>query len=118
VPEGLQRLEDVGLKERGHHRPGELSGGEQQRVAIARALVGNPVLLLADEPTGNLDVRTSHDIAELLLTLHLKRGLTSIIVTHNERLAGICSRTYALHKGQLQLKRWESAPHIPGSSYV
>jgi lipoprotein-releasing system ATP-binding protein len=95
-------LADVRMGERVHHRPGELSGGEQQRVAIARALVGEPKLLLADEPTGDLDVHTGMAIGELLRTLHQQHGLTSILVTHNEKLAGICSRSASLENGQLQ----------------
>lgn len=94
-------LADVGMESRVHHRPGELSGGEQQRVAIARALVGRPKLLLADEPTGNLDAHTGGVIGTLLQTLHAQRGLTSILVTHNEKLAGICTRSYRLENGQL-----------------
>lgn len=95
-------LVDVGLEERGHHRPGELSGGEQQRVALARALVGRPRLLLADEPTGNLDTQTGEVISKLFRSLHEKHGLTSILVTHNEKLAQICSRRYRLENGQLR----------------
>ncbi len=94
-------LQDVGLENRSHHRPGELSGGEQQRIALARALIGKPRLLLADEPTGNVDPHTGQVIASLLQALHAKHGLTSIIVTHNERLARICSQTYRLESGQL-----------------
>jgi lipoprotein-releasing system ATP-binding protein len=94
-------LEDVGLDRRSHHRPGELSGGEQQRVALARALAGKPQLLLADEPTGNVDPHTGEAIAALLRTLHGKHGLTSVIVTHNNRLARICSRVYRLENGRL-----------------
>jgi lipoprotein-releasing system ATP-binding protein len=94
-------LEEVSLKQRGHHRPGELSGGEQQRVALARALIGRPNLLLADEPTGNVDPHTGHAIAELLKAMHHNHGLTSLIVTHNERLAQICSRAYHLENGKL-----------------
>ncbi|MGA2259801.1 MAG: ABC transporter ATP-binding protein [Acidobacteriota bacterium] len=95
-------LADVRMEERVDHRPGELSGGEQQRVAIARALVGRPKLLLADEPTGNLDAHTGMAIGELLHTLHASHGLTSILVTHNERLAATCSRSCRLENGQLQ----------------
>jgi lipoprotein-releasing system ATP-binding protein len=94
-------LKDVGLNERGHHRPGELSGGEQQRVALARALIGKPRLLLADEPTGNLDPQTGHVIGELFRTLHAKHKLTSIIATHNERLAAICSSIFRLENAAL-----------------
>jgi lipoprotein-releasing system ATP-binding protein len=94
-------LKDVGLNERGHHRPGELSGGEQQRVALARALIGKPRLLLADEPTGNLDPQTGHAIGELFSTLHAKHQLTSLIATHNERLAVISSRIFRLENAGL-----------------
>jgi lipoprotein-releasing system ATP-binding protein len=94
-------LQDVGLGGRMHHRPGELSGGEQQRVALARALIGQPRLLLADEPTGNVDPQTGQAIGELFRDLHARHGLTSILVTHNDRLARICSRVYRLEKGQL-----------------
>jgi lipoprotein-releasing system ATP-binding protein len=94
-------LAEVGLAERRHHRPGQLSGGEQQRVAVARALVGKPLLLLADEPTGNVDAQTGRAIGELLRSLHDKHKLTSVIVTHNEKLARICSRAYRLENGKL-----------------
>ena len=107
----LKLLADVGLESRAHHRPGELSGGEQQRVAIARALVGQPMLLLADEPTGNLDPRTTEEIGRLLLRLHSEHGLTSLLVTHNERLARICTTTYRLQDGRLEPTRWEAPPH-------
>ncbi len=99
--EALRALDDVRLKDRASHRPGELSGGEQQRVALARALVGRPKILLADEPTGNLDPHTGERVADLLRHLHGTHGLTSILVTHNERLAQICSRIYRLEDGKL-----------------
>jgi lipoprotein-releasing system ATP-binding protein len=95
-------LNDVGLGHRLTHRPGELSGGEQQRVAIARALVLSPELLLADEPTGNLDMKTSDDVHALLNDLQLKRGLTLVVVTHNERLAAAMGRTVHLTDGRLE----------------
>jgi len=104
-PVAAEILSDVGLSDRAGHRPGELSGGEQQRVALARALVGSPRLLLADEPTGNLDPHTGETIARLFQDLHARRGLTSILVTHNERLALICSRTYRMANGRLILER-------------
>jgi len=95
-------LESVGLSGRATHRPGELSGGEQARVALARALVTNPRLLLADEPTGDLDSRTGESIHNLLKEVHRSQELTSIIVTHNERLASICDRVLHLEDGRLQ----------------
>lgn len=95
-------LEEVGLAERLHHRAGELSGGEQQRVAIARALAGNPSLLLADEPTGNLDERTGEAVFSLLGDLRARRGLTTILVTHNSAFAKSCSRVLKLERGALQ----------------
>ena len=94
-------LRDVGLSHRLTHKPGELSGGEQQRVAIARALVTTPQLLLADEPTGNLDMKTSDEVHEILAEIHRARKITIIIVTHNERLAGKMSKTVRLLDGRI-----------------
>ena len=94
-------LKEVDLEDRAEHRPGELSGGEQQRVALARALVGNPRLLLADEPTGDLDETTAGKVFDLLQRLHTSHGLTSIVVTHNPDLAARCSRTLRLESGCL-----------------
>jgi len=95
-------LRDVGLSHRLTHKPGELSGGEQQRVAIARALVRSPKLLLADEPTGNLDMKTSNEVHELLNEIHRKKGLTLIIVTHNEKLAAKMGKTIRLVDGKIE----------------
>jgi len=94
-------LERVGLAERASHRPGALSGGEQQRVAVARALVCRPSLLLADEPTGNLDEGTAADLHHLLREMHREHSLTSIIVTHNPILAAACDRILRLEGGRL-----------------
>ena len=94
-------LAELGLEGRGHHRPGELSGGEQQRVAVARALVVGPVALLADEPTGNLDRETGERLHELLRRLNREKGITVLVVTHNERLAAACDRTLRLEAGSL-----------------
>lgn len=95
-------LSELGLGHRFEHRPGELSGGEQQRVAIARALVMNPDLLLADEPTGNLDMKTSEAIHQSLLRLQQKNGITMIIVTHNERLAAGMEQVIRLTDGLIK----------------
>jgi len=94
-------LREVGLEDRGSHRPGELSGGEQQRVALARALVNNPRLLLADEPTGDLDEATAGMVFDLIERLHASHGLTSILVTHNPELATRCTRVLRLEGGRL-----------------
>jgi lipoprotein-releasing system ATP-binding protein len=94
-------LREVGLDDRREHRPGELSGGEQQRVALARALVNNPRLLLADEPTGDLDETTARQVFDLIERIHMNHGLTSILVTHNTELAARCSRVLRLEHGRL-----------------
>jgi len=94
-------LEAVGLAERLDHRPSMLSGGEQQRVAVARALVMQPALVLADEPTGDLDERTADSLNALFRQMHRQRGLTSVIATHNPRLAAACDRVLRLEGGAL-----------------
>jgi lipoprotein-releasing system ATP-binding protein len=103
VLDSLARLEEVGLGGRASHRAGELSGGEQQRVALARALVGKPSVVLADEPTGNLDFRTGEMVFDLLKGLHESHRLTSILVTHNLSFARRCDRAMSLEKGGLVL---------------
>ena len=96
-------LEEVSLEDKAHSRPSQLSGGEQQRVAIARALVNEPRLLLADEPTGNLDWKTGEKVLRLVLDLHERRGLSSILVTHNEKIARYCHKVYMMEAGELKL---------------
>jgi lipoprotein-releasing system ATP-binding protein len=102
-------LERLGLADRGHHRIGELSGGEQQRVAVARALLLRPSLFLADEPSGNLDSRTGRNLHELLVSLNEELGLTMVIVTHNQELAAMMHRTLRLVDGQLRDDRGAGA---------
>ena len=101
LPRAEALLREVGLAERDDHRPGMLSGGEQQRVAVARALVMRPSLLLADEPTGDLDEHTAEELHGLLRRMHADHGLTSLIATHNTRLAESCDRILRLEDGCL-----------------
>ena len=96
----LEALESVGIGGRAHHRPSEMSGGEQQRVAIARALINNPLIILADEPTGNLDTASSRTIMSLLLD-QCKKGITVIVVTHEEDIAAFTQRTIYLRDGRV-----------------
>jgi putative ABC transport system ATP-binding protein len=100
----MQALDNVGLAERSHHRPNELSGGQRQRVAIARALVNNPSIILADEPTGNLDTKTSYDIMNLFQELHDK-GNTIIMVTHEDDIAHYAHRIIRLRDGLIEWDR-------------
>ncbi len=97
-----RELTAVGLAARLHHYPAELSGGEQQRVALARALAPNPAILVADEPTGNLDEATGRDIIELLFQGHRERGMTLVLVTHDSSLAARCGRVLHMHSGRLE----------------
>jgi len=99
----LEALEAVGLKERVMHRPTELSGGQQQRVAIARALVNNPAIIMADEPTGNLDSKVGKEIMALLLDLNLKKGTTLIIITHDPTVAAQTQRIIHLRDGSVEV---------------
>jgi len=94
-------LEEVGLTNRGHHYPAELSGGEQQRVAIARAFANQPSILLADEPTGNLDSKNGHHIFELMTNLHKQRNITLVLVTHDQTLADQADRQIVLRDGRV-----------------
>lgn len=103
-----EALEIVGLKDRSHHTPSELSGGQEQRVAIARALVADPALLVADEPTGDLDRESATMILELLQKLSRERGKTIVMVTHDARAAAAADRTLHLEKGKLL----ENEPHL------
>ena len=122
-----ERLVEVGLGDRGAHRAGELSGGEQQRVALARALAGCPRVLLADEPTGNLDARTGAMIMGTLDEIHRSHRLTSIFVTHNLSFASRCDRVLELKKGGLYVPSWmdmqaagvvQDATRLGGGNYV
>ncbi len=96
-------LREVFLEEKTNIRPAQLSGGEQQRVAVARALANEPKLLLADEPTGNLDWKTGEQILRLIKNLHARKELTSVVVTHNEKVAQFCDKVYLMERGSLKL---------------
>jgi putative ABC transport system ATP-binding protein len=100
VARARQLLGEVGLSDRGHHYPSQLSGGEQQRVAIARALANNPPIVLADEPTGNLDSTTGRHIMELLLDVHRSRQTTLVLVTHDTELASLADSRLSLRDGR------------------
>jgi len=108
--EASKWLREVGLQDRGHHRSGELSGGEQQRISLARALVTRPQVLMADEPTGDLDNRTAEAVFELIARLHSDYRLTSLIVTHNLAFARRCHRVLAIRSGRVEEVSPQSLP--------
>lgn len=106
-------LDELGIYARKDHKPGELSGGEQQRVAVARALLLEPKVVLADEPTGNLDTKTGEDLFKLLMDINQKHGITFIIVTHNESLSKRCHRTLEMADGKLRWKHpWANCDRV------
>jgi len=107
-----QTLEAVGLGDRTHHRPTELSGGQQQRVAVARAIINNPSIIMADEPTGNLDSKVGQEIMDLLLSLNKERGTTLIIVTHDPTIAEQTERVIRLMDGHLDVESNGSKPDL------
>jgi lipoprotein-releasing system ATP-binding protein len=109
-PDASRWLREVGLEQRAHHRSGELSGGEQQRVALARALITEPKVLLADEPTGDLDGRTAEAVFALIARIHRDYQLTSLIATHNLAFARRCQRVLRLHHGHVEEVAPESLP--------
>jgi putative ABC transport system ATP-binding protein len=104
-PRARALLADVGLSERGHHYPSQLSGGEQQRVAIARALANDPPIVLADEPTGNLDSATGRQVIDLLVQVNRQRGRTLLLVTHDAELAALADEVIALRDGRVVERR-------------
>ena len=108
-----RELAAVGLSERTTHYPGELSGGEQQRVAIARALAPGPRLLIADEPTGNLDQATGRQIADLLFSKARERGMTLVLVTHDQSLAARCARQVSMRSGRIETGPELAAERVP-----
>src|SRR3954464_13250014 len=109
----LELLDRVGIAGRAHHHPSQLSGGQQQRVAIARALINHPPLLFADEPTGNLDSRTSEEVLEMFQHLNEKEGITIILVTHDPGVAQHAKRTIRIHDGLIVPGALTNEPHAP-----
>ncbi|MGV3657669.1 MAG: ABC transporter ATP-binding protein, partial [Chitinophagaceae bacterium] len=112
MQKALEVLDKVALADRSHHRPNEMSGGQNQRVAIARALVNDPSIILADEPTGNLDSKTSHEIMEIFGKIHAG-GNTVILVTHEEDIANHAHRIIRLRDGVIESDRRQEKPPVP-----
>ena len=111
-------LDEVGLSERAHHYPSQLSGGEQQRVAIARALANDPPILLADEPTGNLDSSNGKHIIDIILGVHERRGTTIVLATHNMELARMSDVTLLLKDGRIDLSLINIRPRLKTGTYA
>jgi len=107
--QAARELATMGLSGRSHHYPAELSGGEQQRVALARALAPNPAILVADEPTGNLDEATGAEIIDLMFAGHSERGTTLVLVTHDPLLARRCDRVVRMRSGRVEVERQHQA---------
>ncbi len=111
IERSLEVLRKVKLEDRSHHKPNELSGGQCQRVAIARALINNPAIILADEPTGNLDSKTSHEIMDILGKIH-NEGNTVVLVTHEEDIAGFAHRVIRLRDGVIETDKINNNPSV------